>query len=102
MATALSNFVNNLSEGIHKTKCKYKHDEKNVKLAELNNVATVFLNTQTLKMITLNTNVYVVMRIIKKSLIKRFFNTYKFPNHFNNKFILLLLKGVYPCEYMDD
>ena len=52
MATALSNFVNNLSEGIHKIKCKYKHDEKNVKLAELNNVATVFLNTQTLKMIT--------------------------------------------------
>ena len=28
MATSLSNLFNNLSEGIHKTKCKYKHDVK--------------------------------------------------------------------------
>ena len=33
---------------------------------------------------------------------ERFFNTYKFSNHDNNKFILLLWKGVYPYEYMDD
>ena len=33
---------------------------------------------------------------------ERFFNTYKISNHDNNKFILLLQKGVYPCEYMDD
>ena len=31
-----------------------------------------------------------------------FFNTHKFSNHNNSKFILLLLKGVYPYEYMDD
>ena len=29
------------------------------------------------------------------------FNTYKFSNHDNNKFILLLRKGVYPYEYID-
>ena len=33
---------------------------------------------------------------------ERFFNTCKFSNHDNNKFILLLQKDVYPYEYMDD
>ena len=32
----------------------------------------------------------------------RFFIAYKFSNHGDNKFILLLRKGVYPNEYMDD
>ena len=32
----------------------------------------------------------------------RFFNTNKFSNHDNNKFILLLRKSFYPYEYMDD
>ena len=32
---------------------------------------------------------------------KRFVNTYKFSNHYINKFILLLRKVVYPYEYMD-
>ena len=30
------------------------------------------------------------------------FYTYKFSNHGNNKFVLLLRKDVYPYEYMDD
>ena len=33
---------------------------------------------------------------------ERFFNTYQFSNHDNNKFILLLPKAVYPYEYIDD
>ena len=33
---------------------------------------------------------------------ERFFNTYNFSNHDINKVILLLRKGVYPFEYMDD
>ena len=28
MSSSLSNIVNNLSEGIHKIKCKYGHDDK--------------------------------------------------------------------------
>ena len=44
---------------------------KNVILAELNvNTATVFLNAQTLKMIQWNANVYLVTKIINKSLMK--------------------------------
>ena len=37
----------------------------------------------------------------KKYLTNRFANTYQFCNKGNNKFILLLRKGVYPHEYMD-
>ena len=49
MTGSLSNLVNNLSEGIHKIKCKYGHDDKK---CELNiSVATAFLNIQILKMI---------------------------------------------------
>ena len=52
MASSLSNLVNNLSEGIHKIKCKFWHNYKNFKHAELNiSIATAFLNTQILKMI---------------------------------------------------
>ena len=29
IASSLWNLVNNLSEGIHKIKCKYRHDDKN-------------------------------------------------------------------------
>ena len=31
MASSLSNLVNNLSEGIHKVKCKHGHEDKNYK-----------------------------------------------------------------------
>ena len=33
---------------------------------------------------------------------ERFFNTYEFSNYGNNKFILLLQKGAYHYEYMND
>ena len=37
-----------------------------------------------------------------ENLKKHIFNTYKFSNNDINKFILLLQKGVYPYEHMDD
>ena len=39
---------------------------------------------------------------IDKELKKMFKNTFKFSNDDINKFVLLLIKGVYPYEYMDD
>ena len=50
MASSLSNLVNNLAEGVHRIKCKYGHDNKNCEICEIKYVS-VFLNTQTLKMI---------------------------------------------------
>ena len=41
-------------------------------------------------------------RRFDEKLKERFFNTYKFSNYDNNKFILLLRKCGYPYEYMDD
>ena len=41
-------------------------------------------------------------RKFDEKLKERFFSTYKFSNHDNNQFILLLQKLVYPYEYMDD
>ena len=53
MAISLSNLVNNLSDGIHRIKCKFRYFDKNVlKYVELNlSIANDSLNTQTLNMI---------------------------------------------------
>ena len=39
---------------------------------------------------------------INKELIERFANTYKFCDNDLDKFIMLLRKGVYPYEYIDE
>ena len=50
MTSSLSNLVNNLSEGIIKLNVNTDTMSKNVKFAELDiSIATLFLNTQTLK-----------------------------------------------------
>ena len=63
---------------------------KNVKLPELNtNIAITFMNTQ-------------VQKKFDETLKKSFIDTYKFSHQDIKKFILLLRKGDYPYEYMDD
>ena len=50
MVSSLSNLFNDLAEGIHKIKCKYGHNDKNMKLAELNiKLVTACLNRQNFK-----------------------------------------------------
>ena len=59
---------------------------------------------------TINNRKFVVLiRIIanvlfrmRKFLKEQFLNTYKYSNHDDNKFILLLRKGIYCYEYMDN
>ena len=44
----------------------------------------------------------VLQQKFDEKLKEQYFNIYKFCNHGNNNFILLLRKGVYPYEYMND
>ena len=95
MASSLSKLVDNLSEGIHNNKCsdcgsnldyiKTTGERKNEKL-----ILECYNCKQHYK------------KKFNKELIKRFASTYSFYNNDLNKFILLLRKGVYPYEYMDN
>ena len=79
MTPSLSNFVDNVTEGIHKI--KYKDYDC---FLEYENVKD---NLMKYKCLSCNKDY---------SLKKRFKNTFKFSNNAINKFILLLSKGVYP------
>ena len=91
ISTSLSKLVDNLSEGIHNNKCV---DCKS---------CLDYIKTKNEKLILkcFNCEQYYKKKI-NKELIKRFASTYEFCNKDLNKFILLLRKGVYTCEYMDN
>ena len=107
MAILLSNLVNNLSEGIHRIKSKYGHDDKKCETygieykycdfsLEYKNFKDDLIEC---KYLCCNNN---YKQKFDEKLKGQCFNTYKFFNHDNSKFILLLRKGVYPYQYMDD
>ena len=93
MESSLSNVTNNLSEGIRRIKYKFGHDDKNVK-----NFGVSFLENTNFKddlteckCLCYNKN---YQHKFDKKLKERFLNTCKFSNLDNNKFILLLQKGI--------
>ena len=91
MSTSLSKLVDNLSEGLHNNRCvdcKSYLDYMITKDEKL--IFRCFTRKKNYE------------KDFNKELIKRFANTYNFCDNDLNKFILLLTKGVYPYEYMDN
>ena len=92
---------------MHRIKCKYGHDDK--KCGTCGNeykYCDCFLEYTNIKddlveqkYLCCNKN---YQHKFDEKLKELFFDTYKISNHDNNKFILLLQKGVYPYEYMDE
>ena len=91
MSTSLSKLVDNLSEGLHKNRCV---DCKSCLDYMKNKDEKLIFRCFPYKRI--------MKRNFNKELIKRFANIYEFCNGDLNKFILLLRKGVYSYEYMDN
>ena len=66
MASALSNALNNISEGMHKIKCKFRDDVKKCETCSIKyKYCNCFLEYTILNMIGKNTNVCVITEIIK-------------------------------------
>ena len=91
MTTSLSNLVDSLAEGIHKIKCKDCDC-----FLEYESVKDNLIKYKHLPCNKSYSNK------IDEELKKRFKNTFTFCNSDISKFILLLRKGFYPCEYIDD
>ena len=107
MSSSLSNLFNDLSEGIHRIKCKFGHGIKKCETYRIKyKNCDCFLeytnfkdNLIEYKWLCCNKS---YQRKFDEKLKEWFFNTNKFSNHDKNKFMWWLRKGNYPYEYMDD
>ena len=91
MSSSLSKLADNLSEGIHNNKCvDCKSNLDYIKTKNEKLVLECYNCKQRYR------------KKFNKELIKRFASTYQFCNNDLNKCVLLLRKGVYPYEYVDN
>ena len=103
----MSNLFDDLAEGIHKDKSKYKHDHEKCETCLIRykdcksclEYTSVKDDLIRYKCLCCNKN---YQKRFNENLKRRFSNTYKFYNDDNDKFILFLWKVVYPYGYMDD
>ena len=70
------------------------------KFIELDVNADMMINNR--KLVVLIRIIANVLFRMRKFLKEQFLNAYKYSNHDGNKFILLLRKGIYCYEYMDN
>ena len=101
MSSSLSKLVDNLSKGIHNNKCLDCNsclDYVRIITAKLSSLER---KNEKLLLKCFNCNNYYKKKF-NKELIKKFKYTYSFCKNDLNKFILLLRKGVYPYEYVDN
>ena len=98
MSSSLSKLVDNLSEEIHNNKCS--DCKSNLDYVRITKNKKILLKG-------FNCNIYYKNKF-NNDLIKKFKNTYSFCNNYTsssesiNKLVLLLRKGVYPYEYVDN
>ena len=95
MASSLSNFVNNLSEGNHKIKCKFGHgDKKYETCGVIYKYCDCFFEYTNFEDDLIEYKCFCCNKSYQQNfdekLKERFFNTYKFSNNDNNMFVLLL------------
>ena len=88
LTTSLSKLVDNLTENIHNGKC-------------MSNLCFVNAMNETLTFECVDCKKE-YKKDLNKKLIERFSNVYEFYGYDMNKFMILLRKGVYPYEYMDE
>ena len=94
MANSLLILVNNLAEGIHKTKYKYEHVDKKYETCGIKyKYCNYFLEYTNFKDDVIEYNYLCCNKSYEKrfdeNLKKRFFNIHKFSKHDINKYILL-------------
>ena len=95
IGSSLDSLVDNLSEINNKTCISCKEKNETTQYCEF-----VKLNNNRLMYKCLNCKAISYKPL--QPLINNFSNTYRLPNNNNDKLLLLLRKGIYPYEYLDD